>query len=58
MAKERNRHPLYVCFLCLMVLLLIGGLALLVYGSAHNGMIAPRLPGMGPLADTTAHLHG
>lgn len=45
MAKKESAHPLYIAFLAVMVLLLLTGLFLLVYGSMHNGVPMPSLPG-------------
>lgn len=58
MGKKDKRHPLYVLFLLLMWLLLACGVALLISGSIHNGVVSPRLPGMKPIADALAMLHG
>lgn len=46
MAASGRRSRLYILFLLLMVLLLAGGVALMVYGIQTNGVPAPKLPGM------------
>ena len=48
MAATSRRHPLYILFLLLMALLCAAGVALVIYGSAHNGVPAPKLPGIPP----------
>lgn len=48
MAVTPRRNPLYIVFLLVMALLCVAGVALLIYGSAHNGIPAPKLPGIGP----------
>lgn len=45
MAKKKSTHPLYIAFLAVMVLILVIGLFLLIYGSMHNGLPVPSLPG-------------
>ena len=48
MAATTRRHPLYILFLLLMVLLCAAGIALVIYGSVNNGIPAPKLPGIAP----------
>ena len=48
MAASSRRHPLFLLFLLLMLLMLAGGVALTVYGAMHNGVPAPKLPGIAP----------
>lgn len=55
MAATRRRHPLYVLFLMLMVLLCAVGVALLIYGSLHNGIPMPKLPGIAPKIARVPH---
>ena len=46
MAASSRRHPLYVLFLLLMALMCAAGVALVIYGSLHNGIPMPKLPGV------------
>ena len=55
MAATGRRHPLYVLFLLLMALLGVLGVALVVYGSLHNGVALPRLPGLLPKLAQVPH---
>lgn len=55
MAATPRRHTLYILFLLLMVLLCAAGIALMVYGSANNGIPAPKLPGISPYIALVPH---
>ena len=55
MAATSHRHPLYVLFILLMTLLCVAGVALLIYGSTHNGIPMPRLPGIAPHISRVPH---
>lgn len=48
MATTSRRHPLYILFLLLMVILCAAGVALVVYGVVNNGVPAPKMPGLPP----------
>ncbi len=45
MAVKEPRHPLYVAYLAIMLLIIVIGLFLLIYGSLHNGIPMPSMPG-------------
>ena len=56
---DRKRGPCgYRIFLFIMTVLLIGAIALFIYGSATNGLPQPRLPGKGVFALGTILRHG
>ena len=55
MAATPRRHPLYVLFILLMVLLCAAGVALMVYGAMNNGIPTPRLPGLAPRISRGLH---
>lgn len=48
MAIRPKRHPLYVCFLVLMLLMAAAGVLLLVAGGMNHGSPALRLPWIRP----------
>lgn len=48
MSEPHRRHFLYILFLLLMMLILAAGVALMIYGSLHNGVSLPRWPGQLP----------
>jgi len=58
MAIKEPRHPLYIAFLAVMVLMLLIGLFLLIYGSLHNGIPMPSLPGDLLRAQAARLFHG
>ena len=56
---DRKRGPRgYRIFLLIITVLLIGAIALFIYGSATNGLPQPRLPGKGVFALETILRHG
>lgn len=48
MSAKPRKHPLYILFLLLMALLCAAGIGLMIYGSLHNGIPMPKLPGIAP----------
>ena len=58
MSIKEPRHPLYIAFLAVMVLMLLIGLFLLIYGSLHNGIPMPSLPGDLLRAQAARLFHG
>ena len=49
MAKKEPLHPLYIAFLIVMVLIILAGLFMIIWGSTHNTLSVPSLPGSGQL---------
>jgi len=45
MAKKPGLSPSFIVFIALMLLLVAIGLCLMIYGSAHNGIPLPSVPG-------------
>lgn len=43
MAEKKRKNRGFAVFITVLVILLLGAIALFVYGSMHNGVIAPRL---------------
>lgn len=58
MAAKQKKSRGYTIFMAVMIVLLILAIALFVYGSMHNGIIQPRLPGKGFFAWGATLLHG
>jgi len=54
--KKKSRG--FAVFITVLVILLIGCIALFVYGSMTNGLPQPRLPGKGVFALRTIVHHG
>jgi len=50
MARKAHRSPLYTAFMIVMIAIILIGLFLLIYGSLHNGLPVPTLPGASPLS--------
>lgn len=48
MAGTKRRSFLFALFVLLMLLICVGGVALLIYGATNNGIPAPKLPGSSP----------
>lgn len=42
---KRRISPLYIAFIALMALLIAAGLFMMIYGSLHNGVPVPSVPG-------------
>ena len=42
---EQKPSKMFIVFIVLMVLIILCGVFMMVYGSMHNGLPAPRLPG-------------
>lgn len=58
MSKKEPMHPLYVIFLLVMLLVIVAGLLLMIYGSLTNRLqILPR-PGHSMVAQAARLLHG
>ena len=55
MAETPRRHPLFILFLLLMLLVCAAGIALVIYGSMSNGVAAPKMPGLPPRIAWTPH---
>ena len=58
MAAKKHPNRGYMIFIIVMVILLIGAIALFVYGSSTNGIPQPKLPGQGVFALRTLLHHG
>lgn len=58
MAAKKRSNRGYAIFITVLVILLIGAIALFVYGSATNGIPQPKLPGQGVFALRTMLHHG
>ena len=58
MAKKEPVHPLYTAFIAVMVLLIVIGVILMIYGSLHNGVPVPTLPGNLLTAPAARLYHG
>ena len=58
MAKKEPVHPLYIAFIAVMALLIVIGVILMIYGSLHNGIPAPTLPGNLLTAPAARLYHG
>ncbi len=58
MAAKKRSNRGYAIFIIVLVILLIGAIALFVYGSMNNGIPQPRLPGKGVFALRTMLRHG
>lgn len=58
MADRKHAPKGYRIFLIIMTVLLIGAIALFIYGSVTNGLPQPRLPGKGLFALGTILRHG
>ncbi|MBQ4580700.1 MAG: hypothetical protein IJA83_08565 [Clostridia bacterium] len=43
MAENKRKSRGFAIFIAVLVVLLIGAIALFVYGSMNNGVVAPRL---------------
>ena len=54
--KKKSRG--FAVFITVMIILLIGCIALFVYGSMTNGLPQPRLPGMNVFAQGRYLRHG
>ena len=54
--KKKSRG--FAVFITVLVILLIGAIALFVYGSSTNGIPQPKLPGQGVFALRTILHHG
>ncbi|MBQ7849361.1 MAG: hypothetical protein IJ343_06515 [Clostridia bacterium] len=52
--KERI-SPLYIAFVTLMVLIIAVGVFMLIYGSMHNGIPVPSVPGGLQFAEAAFH---
>lgn len=50
MNEKKRRSRGFTIYMTVLVILLIGFIALFVYGSATNGVQTPRLPGKGIFA--------
>ncbi|MGN0794423.1 MAG: hypothetical protein ACI4MG_08150 [Aristaeellaceae bacterium] len=58
MAKKEPAHPLYAVFMALMILILLTGLFLMIYGSMNNGIPVPPRPGNPSWALAERLIHG
>ena len=58
MADKKHQSHRFAIFIAVLVVLLIGAVALFVYGSMTNGLPQPRLPGKGVFALRTTLPHG
>lgn len=45
MSRKERVSLLYIAFLALMVLVILAGVFMMIYGSMHNGIPMPSLPG-------------
>ena len=43
MAENKRKGRGFAIYITVLVVLLLGAIALFVYGSMHNGVVAPRL---------------
>ena len=43
MAENKRKGRGFAIYIAVLVVLLLGAIALFVYGSMHNGVVAPRL---------------
>ena len=50
MTRKARRSPHYTAFIVIMIVIILIGLFMMVYGSLHNGLPAPTLPGASPLS--------
>jgi len=55
MSKKTRLSPGYILFIILMLLLIAAGGFLFAYGSAHNGLPLPTLPGDAMFARLLPH---
>lgn len=55
MTKKKRVSTLYIVFLAIMILMLISGGFMMVYGSLHNGLPMPSLPGDARFARVLPH---
>lgn len=55
MTQGNRPSRLFIAFMAAMCLLIAVGVFLLVYGSIHNVLPTPRLPGGGLFARVTLH---
>lgn len=53
---KKRISPLYIAFIALMALLIAAGLFMMIYGSLHNGVPVPSIPG--GLRFAGSRLHG
>lgn len=58
MAIKQRKSRGFALFITVLLILLIGAIALFVYGSMTNGIPQPRLPGNGHFALWTTLRHG
>ena len=58
MARKHRKPSAYSIFIAVLAVLLIGAIALFIYGSATNGLPKPTLPGQGHFALGTIMHHG
>ncbi len=59
MAAKNRKSRGFAIFITVLVILLMGAIALFVYGSMNNGLIAPRLkPALNGLSLGTFFPHG
>lgn len=58
MAKKEHSSRLFPAFVAVMLAVIVIGLFMMVYGSLHNGLPVPALPGASPLAQAGRCLHG
>ncbi len=58
MSRKRRFSPGYALCMAILALIALAGVALILYGSASNGVPVPRLPGSGHFAAAKGLLHG
>lgn len=58
MAGKQRSSSGFAIFITLLVILLLGAIALFIYGSMNNGVVHPRLPGLNGFAQGMMLHHG